>query len=242
MRLNTSIGTRSTPLTKLCHSLAMGRSVWKNWTSSTTGESLRISPTYPRLLRLLPLYLGLLALWHRRRIKHPQNCQPTCKGWRIYVRACLNTPVGASLLCLGVLPHYIHYIHYINWLGVKRRSRTPATRSLAFESIVMLATRYIGLRWLFDKLLAAELGSIPSESDLSAFWMDGKDVADCGDSDWKFLLSYAAYCITARASDHVTLAIEECIPSQFGRFRSADMPATDSAPCVSESLPREIHM
>ncbi|KAF7983168.1 hypothetical protein HWV62_23400 [Athelia sp. TMB] len=104
-----------------------------------------------------------------------------------------------------------------------RGSQTPATQFLAFKSIVMLTTRYIGLRWVFVELLATELGSTPSQTNVSGLW---REVTNRGDPEWDFFLEYAAYCITS--SDHVTLAVEECEPSQFGRSHAVR--------CVSESL------
>ena len=87
----------------------------------------------------------------------------------------------------------------------------------------MLTTRYIGLRSLFVELLVAEIGSKPSQSNVSGLW---REVTDRGDPEWEFFLEYAAYCVTS--SDHVTLAVEECAPLQLGRSHAVK--------CVSESL------
>lgn len=92
----------------------------------------------------------------------------------------------------------------------------------------MLTTRYIGLRRLFYDLLAVELGAKPSQSDLSRLWR----VTSYDDPKWEFFLKYAAYCITA--GDHVTIAVEECMPSHLG--------GSISLICVSESLRLSIRM
>ncbi|KZP06901.1 hypothetical protein FIBSPDRAFT_939785 [Athelia psychrophila] len=107
-------------------------------------------------------------------------------------------------------------------------SQTPVTQLVAFRSIVLLSTRYVGLRWLFAEILTAKLpGARLSQSHLSQLW---RDVTSGGDLDWEFFLEYAAYCVAA--SDHVTLAVEECAPSQFG--------CCDPNKCVTESLSSSI--
>lgn len=104
------------------------------------------------------------------------------------------------------------------------------TQLIAFRSIVLLSTRYVGLRWLFAEILAARLkGASLSQSHLSQLW---RDVTSGGDPDWEFFLEYAAYCVAA--FDHVTRAVEECAPSQFG--------CCDPNKCVTESLSSSITM
>ncbi|KZP20676.1 hypothetical protein FIBSPDRAFT_1044707 [Athelia psychrophila] len=104
----------------------------------------------------------------------------------------------------------------------------PQTQLLAFKNIVMLTTRFIGLRCMFVDPLALRLKVTSlDQSTLSRLW---KASGIHGGSEWDFFLKFAAYCITA--SDRITSAVEECPPSHCGRSHTVE--------CVSENLIRSI--
>ncbi|KZP15427.1 hypothetical protein FIBSPDRAFT_1048083 [Athelia psychrophila] len=104
----------------------------------------------------------------------------------------------------------------------------PETQLLAFKRIVMLTTRFIGLRCMFADPLASKMRVTSlDQSSLSRLW---RASASHGGLEWDFFLKFAAYCITA--SDRITSAVEECPPSHCGRFHTVE--------CVSENLIRSI--
>lgn len=99
---------------------------------------------------------------------------------------------------------------------------------VAFKGIVMITTRYIGLRQLFVQLLSSKQIKNPSESDISNLWRNGTVESDL---EWNFFLDYAAYCISA--PDEITRTVEKMKPSQFGCF--------ESGLCISDSLSHWIY-
>lgn len=106
-------------------------------------------------------------------------------------------------------------------------SELPETQLLAFRSIVMLTTRYLGLRWLFIEHLKSDSAPRPSQSDLSNLWR--KDRTAYVDREWDFFLKYAAYCVSA-PDDSVTGIAETYKPSDLGLVRHC------GSLCVSDIL------
>ncbi|KZP30024.1 hypothetical protein FIBSPDRAFT_1038393, partial [Athelia psychrophila] len=92
------------------------------------------------------------------------------------------------------------------------------TQLLAYKCIVMLTTRYIGLRWLFIENIFPR-----DPSAIARSWREG---SAGGDQEWSFFLDYAAYCIAA--PDQITQVVEALNPSRFGCF--------EGSLCVSEHL------
>lgn len=93
-------------------------------------------------------------------------------------------------------------------------SDVPYTQLLAFKGIVLLTTRYIGLRHIFMKHLSTKNMPNPSQADICDLWKSGGAE---GDQQWEFFRKYAAYCISA--PDKITTTIEAYKPSRFGYFK-----------------------
>ncbi|KZP31977.1 hypothetical protein FIBSPDRAFT_848955 [Athelia psychrophila] len=102
----------------------------------------------------------------------------------------------------------------------------PDTQILAYKGIVMLTTRYIGLRLLFIEQLplkdSTQQPSIWTKHDIVRAWRHGSS----GDPEWEFWLQFAAYCVAS--PDDITVVVETLKPSNFGCFEGGQ--------CVSERL------
>lgn len=119
--------------------------------------------------------------------------------------------------------HIRFRLHMCNLLNLKCSSELPETQLSAFKGIVMLTTRYIGMRSLFIELLPSKKGTPPpSQSDLARSWR--QDSPD--EKEYNFFLNYAAYCIVG--PDTITVIVESLKPSSFGYF--------SDGLCVSERL------
>ncbi|KZP05684.1 hypothetical protein FIBSPDRAFT_344165 [Athelia psychrophila] len=102
-------------------------------------------------------------------------------------------------------------------------SELPDTQLLAYKGIVMLTTRYIGLRLLFVEQLPFKDGAQqPSKHDIVDAWRHGSS----GEPEWEFWLQFAAYCLAS--PDEITVAVETLKPSNFGCFEGGQ--------CISERL------
>ena len=108
-------------------------------------------------------------------------------------------------------------------------SELPDTQLVAFKGIVMLITRYIGLRHLFLAVLSSASMPRPSRAAICELWRSG---SEGGDQEWNFFLEYAAYCISA--SNDITRTIEAIRPSRFGLFEEGLCVTNRISNCITK--------
>jgi hypothetical protein len=95
---------------------------------------------------------------------------------------------------------------------MSNRSESPLTQAQAFKSIMMLTTRYPGLRRLFNRHLL-ERGVEDSPMAIASLWMRPGDEVSL---EWQFLLKFTAFCIS---KSEVSDLLEEVQPSELGSLR-----------------------